>query len=131
MLLCWQRYVVAYCKRIAGSEQACKSKGLPLPVALPTPLLQEKNMPKSIIIYGPQGCGKTVNVEALREVYSCKRIDDSDSFGVKGFKFEANSGVLYVTNDPTVLVKWSEHPITFSVAVKNIKKQVKTKSQVL
>jgi len=48
---------------------------------------------KSIVIYGPQQCGKTTNAEQLRETYRLDRVvDDWD-----GKDFE-DEGVLYLTN---------------------------------
>lgn len=36
-------------------------------------------MPKSIIIHGPQGCGKTTHAEALRQHYGMTKVlDDWD-----------------------------------------------------
>lgn len=32
----------------------------------------------SVIIYGPQGCGKTINAELLAKKYNCTNIDDND-----------------------------------------------------
>ena len=32
----------------------------------------------SVIVYGPQGCGKTVNAEKLRKFLDCDKVVDGD-----------------------------------------------------
>jgi len=51
-------------------------------------------MPKSIIVYGPQGCGKTTNAEKMRKAFNLKKIVDGWE---PGESFEERN-VLYLTN---------------------------------
>lgn len=77
-------------------------------------------MKRSVIIYGPQGCGKTINGEALRAVYGCDRIDDTDSFYSGGHRFDPKAGHLYLTCDPKVLTQFPEHVVHFDEAIKRV-----------
>lgn len=47
----------------------------------------------SIVIYGPQGCGKTKNAEKLREYFECDSVID----GAFPTHYR-NDNVLYLTN---------------------------------
>lgn len=62
----------------------------------------------SIIVYGPQGCGKSINAETLRDYFCCAEVVDADYFDpfplspkqVEEFK---EGHVLFLTNiDPIV-----------------------------
>lgn len=48
---------------------------------------------KSVIVYGPQGSGKTLHAEELRKGFKLDRVDEE---GLGG-RFEP-TGVLYLTN---------------------------------
>jgi hypothetical protein len=56
-------------------------------------------MNKSVIVYGPQGCGKTRNAERIRKHFGLERIVD-DFCGIIGPAFD--KGILYLTcfDDP-------------------------------
>jgi hypothetical protein len=51
-------------------------------------------MEKSLVIYGPQGCGKTQNAEKLRKRYGLREVVD----GWEPGQPTRISGVLYLTN---------------------------------
>lgn len=80
-------------------------------------------MKKSVIVYGPQGCGKTRNAEALMTAYDCDSVHDDDLFGVKGFKFAPDAGILYLTNAPKVLRQYPLHAVDYAVAIKGVRQQ--------
>jgi SpoVK/Ycf46/Vps4 family AAA+-type ATPase len=80
-------------------------------------------MKKSVIVYGPQGCGKTRNAEALMVAYDCEQVCDDDLFHASGFKFEPDAGILYLTNDPKVLRKYPLHAVDHAVAIKGVRQQ--------
>lgn len=45
---------------------------------------------RTVIIYGPQGCGKTTMAEAFRQFFNCTTVVDEASFNspiVKGFLY--------------------------------------------
>lgn len=68
----------------------------------------------SVIITGPQGCGKTKNAEALRIKYGMKRIKDGWSFR-SYFQFE---DVLYLTNEePPKKYPYAHRVVTFEDAM--------------
>lgn len=52
-----------------------------------------KSVNKSVIVYGPQGCGKTRNAEALLKGFKLERLVD----GWDG-SHHTHIGVLYLTN---------------------------------
>lgn len=59
-----------------------------------------------IIVYGPQGCGKTRNAEKLREALGLPFVREFDDYlnydEVRGRPLDVN--VLYLTNiDPSIL----------------------------
>lgn len=50
---------------------------------------------KVVIVYGPQGCGKSANAETIGDFFGVARVVDPwDNCGVK----ESKGGVLYLTN---------------------------------
>lgn len=51
-------------------------------------------MPKSVVVTGPQGCGKTFNADKLKAKYGLKKVVD----GWEVNSFAEASGVLYLTN---------------------------------
>ena len=53
-------------------------------------------MQKSVIVHGPQGCGKTTHAEELRVFFKLDRIDDDP---VEGQSFPQH-GCLVLTNSP-------------------------------
>lgn len=52
----------------------------------------------TVIVYGPQGSGKTTNAEALRKHFGCSRVVDDWHYGDLICK-----GDLILTNDNAVL----------------------------
>jgi hypothetical protein len=50
-------------------------------------------MNKSVIVYGPQGCGKTLNAQRIAKHFGLTRIEDD----YDGSRFRA-TGTLYLTN---------------------------------
>ena len=48
----------------------------------------------SIIIYGPQGCGKTFNSELLRKYFGCDSVVDDGTLP----SISQNDDILYLTN---------------------------------
>jgi len=65
-------------------------------------------MPKSIIVYGPPGCGKSTNAERIRRHYGLHAIHDD--LGMIGNEFHRvqSDGVLYLTCNP----KYLTHSLT-------------------
>lgn len=70
-------------------------------------------MSASIVVFGPQGCGKSLHAEQLRQHFKCRTIIDDDfSPGVRriyaalisgdqeALAREKSKGVLYLTNEP-------------------------------
>lgn len=53
-------------------------------------------MPSSVIVYGPQGCGKTRNAERIKKILGLKRIVDGWPEGEE--KRLESTDVLYLTN---------------------------------
>lgn len=75
-------------------------------------------MEKSVIVYGPQACGKTRNMRKLAAAYGLPEIVD-DWWSLDDFKPE---GVLYTTNhDIGELRQWHEHAVPFAVAMRMVK----------
>lgn len=59
----------------------------------------------SVIVYGPQGCGKTKNAEALRTLFKCDRvIDDGKNPYPKSNKqdekFKAGNDLFLTCEEP-------------------------------
>lgn len=65
-------------------------------------------MKQSIVIYGPRGCGKTINAERLQKHFGLERIVDEGKdywpFDRKGPALESK-GVLYLVEEPPLTVK--------------------------
>jgi shikimate kinase len=54
-------------------------------------------MARSIILYGPQGCGKTRNSSRIARAYGLTVI--VDEAGEAAMPFRSNVGVLYITGN--------------------------------
>lgn len=64
-------------------------------------------MKPSIVVHGPQGCGKTRNAERIKQYFGLDRIVDEGHLPytlAKGPKLEPD-GVLYLTCEPPVCAK--------------------------
>ncbi|HYE39912.1 MAG TPA: hypothetical protein VEB23_08270 [Ramlibacter sp.] len=59
-------------------------------------------MTASIVIYGPQGCGKTLNGDKLARYFGLQRVVD-DGLDLGGHVRVPASGALVLTNDPEEL----------------------------
>jgi len=53
-------------------------------------------MEKSIVVYGPQGCGKTRNAKRIAAHFRLTKIVEADDALLRGEKF-IKSGTLYLT----------------------------------
>lgn len=73
------------------------------------------------IVYGPQGCGKTTNAEAIAKAYGCHKIVDTGTVLVE----KLAPGVLILTNeDPDLSRARFDFPIrvvTYKVAMEMVK----------
>lgn len=61
----------------------------------------------SIIVYGPPGCGKTLNAEKLRQYFCCETVVDADfdpyPISKKQVKEFLEGDILFLTNiDPKI-----------------------------
>jgi hypothetical protein len=54
---------------------------------------REKSSEKSVIVFGPQGCGKHRQAEAMRRYFRLDHVRDLDEHGVRPI-----TGTLYLTN---------------------------------
>ena len=75
----------------------------------------------SIIVYGPQGCGKTKHAEALRVHFNCAQIIDEAEWPKTSrdwTKFKSGSDLLLVTDDekPTVGTELDRRVYSFEEA---------------
>ncbi|MGQ4801707.1 hypothetical protein ACUBIP_26235 [Escherichia coli] len=55
-------------------------------------------MPRSVIVYGPQQCGKTRNKEALRQRLGLQTVVEYDEMALSEKRALRGQGVLYLTN---------------------------------
>ena len=57
-------------------------------------------MSKTVIVYGPQGCGKTLNAERLRKYFGCTLVVEMD----EQRRRQLHDGALHLTcEDPATL----------------------------
>jgi len=62
-------------------------------------------MRKSVIVYGPQGCGKTTNAKRIADALGLTRIIDNGEFDPR--QPPALAGVLMlVVNNPQLTYEW-------------------------
>ena len=57
----------------------------------------------SYIVYGPQGCGKTMHAQRIAKHLGCTQVVDSDTCMSQRnvyAQFEPQAGTLYLTNEP-------------------------------
>lgn len=86
----------------------------------------------SVIVYGPRGCGKTRNAEALRKAYRCASIVDEagDCYPrgqVNALLLDAGS-TLYLTSFPPPYNRkhrLSRHVVPFSIAICQVKESAR------
>ena len=73
-------------------------------------------MSKTVIVYGPQGCGKTLNAEKLRKYFGCTHVVELD----EQRRRQLHDGALHLTHeDPATLraIGWRIDGVkTFSYA---------------
>lgn len=75
-------------------------------------------MPRSIVIYGPKGCGKTQNAEALRKTYGMRTTHDSADMPFGG-KAPMNNALI-LTEEPD---GWSDFKtIPYATAIAKARK---------
>lgn len=75
-----------------------------------------------VIIYGPQGCGKTLNGEELRKAFGCTEVlelDDCKPYQGRN-AWALKNGTLYLTSDPGVAMRFSTIAVPFSKAIKRV-----------
>lgn len=57
-------------------------------------------MAKSIVVYGPKGCGKTRNAQKIARIYGLHTVVEADEPGALGrVKGGGRRGHLFLTND--------------------------------
>ncbi len=76
-------------------------------------------MSASIIVYGPQGCGKTRNAEKIRAALGCKCVIEGEDL-VAGRAFPT-SGALILTNDPHFIAPLGVHRLPFAQAMRQVR----------
>lgn len=73
------------------------------------------------VVYGPQGCGKTTNAEAIAKAYGCHKIVDGDVVKLE----KLGPGVLILcTEDPQLSRARFDFPlrvVTYKVAMEMVK----------
>lgn len=53
-------------------------------------------MQKSVVVYGPQGCGKTRHAKRIAAHFGLKKVVEADDAILRGQKFE-KAGTLFLT----------------------------------
>lgn len=54
--------------------------------------------PRAVLVYGPQGCGKTTNAERLRRHFGCATVQD-DGLHLHGPQRKIVDGALHLTTE--------------------------------
>jgi hypothetical protein len=77
------------------------------------------------VVYGPAGCGKTRNAEALRLHYGMDRVIDGADFEVKAYSGETMqlNGWLILVTAYQLPVEWA-HVATLVVPFENAMKEI-------
>ena len=78
------------------------------------------------IVYGPQGCGKTRNAEAIAKAYGCATIVDTGKEGCMGLKREdiTVSTLVLCVDEPDLSGMRFDFPVrvvTYKVAIEMVK----------
>ncbi len=57
----------------------------------------------TIVVHGPQGCGKTRNADALRKAFGCTRVVEADEVRDGHIDAKFSHHTLVLTSDPEFL----------------------------
>lgn len=82
-------------------------------------------MNASIIVHGPQGCGKTRNAERMRKALGLSRVIDTGLERMPDSHIPHN-GVLVLTNDANLRASPGIHRVSFEVAMRMVRLLDKT-----
>ncbi|SMQ97107.1 hypothetical protein [Xanthomonas fragariae] len=76
-------------------------------------------MAESIVVYGPMASGKTLNAEAIRQVYGLKRVVELDErLQRKGGDWQlSQNDVLMLTNDQALAERTAQRMRIQTVAI--------------
>ncbi|MCU7904465.1 MAG: hypothetical protein KZQ76_01185 [Candidatus Thiodiazotropha sp. (ex Epidulcina cf. delphinae)] len=72
----------------------------------------------SVVVYGPQGCGKTMVAEQLKEHFGCIEVNDDEWDG----SIPLRDGVLVLTDVSPPYAVAVQRIINFEVAVADMRK---------
>lgn len=73
---------------------------------------------KSILLYGPQGCGKTTHAKNLAKFFGLKNIVDSGGAKTKDGYLDPPFDTLIVSNSRPMNMSLTEQMVSFDVAIK-------------
>lgn len=79
---------------------------------------------KSIVVYGPQGCGKTRNASAIAKAFGLREIVDDWSPRSAVLKRQSE-GTLFLTSEPLRPNEFGQRVYSFDEAMSRVRKQVK------
>ncbi|NVM87602.1 SpoVK/Ycf46/Vps4 family AAA+-type ATPase [Variovorax sp. SG517] len=77
----------------------------------------DKHTPKSVIVYGPPGCGKTRNAKKLLKGFGLNRVEDCWDG-----KHLETVGVLYLTNEVPARFSSSRRAFTLKEALAHVRR---------
>lgn len=78
-------------------------------------------MPQSIIVHGPQACGKTRNAQALMRKYGLKRVIELDNLTPNPSVLPANNALVLSANPLEALQEYGLTIYPFHIAMRGIR----------
>ena len=77
---------------------------------------------RSVVIYGPQGCGKTRNAETLRTAYRLDRVIEADDHNGRSPLDVPATGALVLVCDPAdIRIPEGVVTLPFNTAMRRVK----------
>lgn len=83
--------------------------------------IQNTAAPRAVLVYGPQGCGKTTNAERLRRHFGCTSVQD-DGLYLDGPQHKIVDGALHLTSKQPVTEIPDVRVLSFAEAMAEIKR---------
>lgn len=78
-------------------------------------------MPQSIIVHGPQGCGKTRNAQALMRKYGLRRVIELDNQTPRPSVLPANNALVLSSAPYEALTEYGLTMYPYTIAIKGIR----------